>query len=96
MTKASSTKQEYEGLREKLVCLARLYCEYKDISLATVSTSVMNGGGVLDRLAKGETDLLTRNFERAVRWFDSHWPADLPWPEGLQRPSLIPSTEEAA
>lgn len=36
-----------------------------------------------------------RTYERALRWFSDHWPADLAWPADVPRPPKS-HTEDAA
>jgi hypothetical protein len=84
MAEASETT-----MRDKLIELADLYCLKKKRARATISTVVFGNGNILDRMARGEADVVTATFERAVKFFDANWPDDVPWPEGLQRPSLV-------
>lgn len=80
--------------------VAAAYCEACKLSPARVSTVVFNDGKALTRLAAGG-DLTTRSFERAMAWFSANWPADLAWPDGVERPSPAaasasePATPEA-
>lgn len=74
-------------LREQLVRVAEVYAGSKDLSLARISHIVLKGGHVLPRLAAGESDITTGNFEKALLWFSANWPADLAWPEGVRRPA---------
>lgn len=80
-----------------LLLLCEGYAAAKGLTLSRVSTVVFNDGKVIARLKAG-ADITVGRLEAAVRWFDSNWPEDLPWPEGLQRPSLIrgAATTEAA
>lgn len=75
-------------MREKLIEIFDLYCALKGVSPSTVSSRVLNGGGVLDRIINGG-DVSTGNFERAIHWFDANWPDGAVWPEGLVRPSQL-------
>lgn len=83
--------------RKHLLDLIDAYAEAKKLSPSRVTTIVMNSGSVYRSLKEGK-DLTVGRLEAAVRWFDANWPDDLPWPEGLARPSLAPtsSNEEAA
>lgn len=77
------------NLRQQLVTLADCYLASIGRARATLSTTLLKDGKILDRLARGEADVTTVTFERAVLWFDQNWPTDLPWPAGVARPSLV-------
>jgi hypothetical protein len=83
--------------RKHLLNLIDLYAEAKSLSSSRVTTIVMNSGSVYRSLKEGK-DITVGRVESAIKWFDAHWPDDLPWPEGLARPSLSPahSNDEAA
>lgn len=68
-----------------LIRLSETYCQAVGLSRSRVSTIVFNDGKTLDRIAAGG-DLNTRSYEKAIRWFSENWPADLAWPEGVERP----------
>ena len=62
-------------------------------SPATIGRLASGGDGrMYARLVAGH-DITTRRAERILRWLSSHWPADLPWPDGIARPA---SDEDAA
>ena len=71
---------------ERLVRLAEAYCAATGESRASVSKSIFARGGHFDALEKGERDIATGTFERALAWFSAGWPADAPWPQGIERP----------
>lgn len=73
-------------LREQFLLLSDGYCEAKGISRSRLSTIVMNGGHVIDRIDNGG-DLSTGSFERARQWFSDNWPETSPWPEQIWRPA---------
>lgn len=90
------------NLRDNLLDLASRYATATNtrgrdgrISLSGISTKIFNDGKTLDRLAAGR-DITIGSFERAVKWFDANWPAELAWPDGLPRPSLIQSSLSAS
>jgi hypothetical protein len=80
-----------------LLELCDAYAVRKVLTLSRISTVVFNDGKVIARLKSG-ADITVGRLEGAIKWFDAHWPDDLPWPEGLARPSLLPANpnEEAA
>jgi hypothetical protein len=88
--------------RKHLIDLIETFAEAKGLSTSRVTTLVFNSGSVY-RLLKDGKDITVGRLETAVRWFDTHWPADAVWPEGLARPSLVAdakalgaATDEAA
>lgn len=74
-------------LREQLVAVAKEYAWAGDLSLARVSNIVMGAGHVLPRLERGESDITTATFERALAWFSNNWPEHASWPLGIRRPA---------
>ena len=72
--------------------LADSYCEHTQRSRSRVATIIFNDGKKLDLIAGG-ADLTTRSFENAVLWFSANWPADLAWPEGVERPRAAAAAE---
>lgn len=73
-------------LTDRLLHVANLYCGARKLSHGRVSTLIFGGGDRLSGIAEGK-DLNTRSFERAMIWFSANWPADLAWPEGIERPA---------
>lgn len=73
------------ALTDRLVRIADLYCAHVRRSRSRISAIVFGDGMRLDGVAAGK-DLNTRSYEKAIRWFSENWPADLAWPEGVERP----------
>lgn len=71
---------------ESLLRLASIYGKSKNLRLNSVSTYMSGSGDVLARLSRGH-DITTRRLRRFVQWFSDHWPADLPWPDDIPRPT---------
>lgn len=84
-------------LRDKLMTLARAYAAAKGrgdgLALSGISTKIFNDGKTLDRIANGG-DLVTGNYERALKWFSDNWPEEIEWPTSIGRPAASP--KEAA
>ena len=74
--------------REVLLTLFKCYCSRVNLSQARVSTLVFNHGGRIDRIRAGR-DFTIGSYERALRWFSEHWPEELPWPAGIERPLRV-------
>lgn len=74
-------------LRTQLVTVADAFGEHTGRGRKRVSTLAFNQGGRLDAFADGVLSPTVRVFERAMLWFSTNWPADKPWPAGIDRPS---------
>jgi hypothetical protein len=72
---------------ENLVALADTFCAATGQSRAFVSKAIHGRGGQIDDLASGKRDITTRLAEGSLQWFSDNWPADLPWPVHIDRPS---------
>jgi hypothetical protein len=83
--------------RQHLIALMETFAAAKGISPGRVGQILFSSGAKYDQLVAG-ADINVGRFEDAVKYLDAHWPDDLPWPEGLARPSLSPahSNDEAA
>lgn len=75
-------------LTEQLIVVADRWCRGAGRSRSRVSTLVFGDGSRLDGVAAGK-DLNTRSWEKAMAWFSANWPADLDWPEGIERPDHV-------
>jgi hypothetical protein len=78
--------------RDKLLTIFDGYCAATGTSESRVSTIVLNGGHRALSIRNGGS-FTVRTYERALRWFSAHWPADAAWPAEVERPE---PTEEAA
>ncbi len=54
---------------------------------STVSKNITGDGGVYFRLSNGRSITIHR-YQRIINWFSAHWPADLEWPEDIERPNI--------
>ncbi len=81
-------------LRTQLIATADLYGAATKRSRARVSTLVFNQGQRLAKIADGALDPTISSFERAMAWFATNWPDDMPWPDGVPRP--IPMQDSAS
>ncbi|WP_425091970.1 hypothetical protein [Tropicimonas sp. S265A] len=74
--------------------LAETYVAHMGGSTATISNKIVGHARHFKRLKEGGGCTLT-NAKKVTDWFDANWPADLEWPEGIQRPSAK-KVEDAA
>ncbi len=81
-------------LRDQLILVFETYCRATGRSEARVSTQVLSGGKRILQIRDGG-DIGTIGFERAMQWFSDHWPADVVWPDEIQRPILEEAKEAA-
>lgn len=73
--------------RSALITIARTYGEHLGLKLSTVSTYALKDGKILPDIEKGKRDLTTTRARGAIQWFSDHWPTDLEWPKGIDRPT---------
>lgn len=55
-------------------------------AMSTIWARAVGDGRFLERIEAG-SGLTVRSYDRAVRWFFDHWPADLAWPEHIKVPT---------
>jgi hypothetical protein len=79
-------------LRTSLMLISKRYCDAAGISKPRLATLLVNDGKFFDRV-EGGGGFTARTYERALRWFSEHWPANTDWPEGIDRPVKAPSAE---
>jgi hypothetical protein len=80
------------NLRQCLITLIDTYAAAKGLSASRVSQLLFSSGAKYSQLVSGASINVDR-FEGAVAYLDSNWPADTPWPEGIVRPSALPTAE---
>lgn len=82
-------------LTDQLLTVCNAYCGHVKRSRSRISTIIFSSGDRLDGIAAGK-DLKTGSYERAMAWFSANWPEGLAWPEGIERPQVPTSSDEAA
>lgn len=82
-----------QTLRENLLDLAASYKDAAGASYASMGQGALNDNTFFSRIQAGK-GFTVGTFDRVVAWFSDNWPADLAWPEGIERP--VPSSGEAA
>lgn len=80
---------------EQIVTLAETYGSHKALKLSTIGAYAANDGSFITRLKKGG-DSGSRVLARTAQWFSDHWPADLEWPDGIERPEPAPKIARAS
>jgi len=81
--------------RQHLILLIEAFANARGLSPSRVSTIALNAGHTYQSLVDGK-DITVGRFERAMRWFSANWPDGLEWPEGVDRPVVSASSNEAA
>ena len=75
-------------LRDNLLTLFVNYQGSVGGSFKTVSAKVSGDSGFYDKLAKGIALFSVRRYDVVVANFSSLWPAELAWPDGIERTEL--------
>lgn len=76
--------------RTQLSTLAAQYASAMGVSEARVATIAMNDGSFFKRISSGGSCSVDV-YLRLKQWFADHWPPDLEWPAGVDRPSVLPT-----
>ena len=74
--------------------MAERYARHHGLALSTVGRLAGGHGHFFERVADGRVTI--RRVGRAVQWFSDCWPAELEWPEELQRPAPGPEAPAEA
>jgi hypothetical protein len=75
--------------RQQLLCLASAYRAATGRSEARVATIVHNQGTFFRRIAGG-AGCSVDTYLKFKQWFSDNWPEEVPWPEGVDRPNILP------
>ena len=83
---------------DEFLRLVELFRQARGISEARASTIILNGGGRIASIRRGESDIGSRRLAEAVRYLSDHWPDDVQWPADLPRPepTRVPAPAEGA
>ncbi len=71
---------------KELSYLANTLAEHEGITHWAISARIFGRGDVFSRFDDGKNCFHTTT-TRATEWFAANWPANLDWPEGLERPA---------
>ena len=81
---------------EQLLRVAGEYRRATGLETKTVSWRVFEDSKKLEAMERGDADIQTRRFERAMSWLSENWPADAVWPADVKRPPAAGPEEAAA
>lgn len=73
----------------RLEIVTDAYCAAAGLRREQVSYRVFSDQRRLGLVLGGEAGITVANFEKAMQWFASNWPADAAWPEGVERPEVV-------
>ena len=79
-----------------IISLVAAYASHVGLRETTVAKRCAGQAHAIDRLRSGHHSITVRRAERIVQWLSDHWPADLPWPDGIDRPAPTPGSPAAA
>lgn len=68
-----------------MAALSAAYAAHKVLELSSLGVYAVNDAEFFARAARGM--MRTGTYDKAMAWFDAHWPVDLAWPAGVPRPS---------
>lgn len=83
-------------LRTHLATLAKAFEAATGVTPASVGQSALKDNTFFPRVLDEGAGFTIKTFDRVVEWFAKHWPADLAWPDGIERPSLTKVEGEKA
>lgn len=76
-------------VEKQLIELIDAFCGHTGYARSTVSNHLFGNGNEVERIEKGGTiGLGIAN--RTLQWLSDRWPADRPWPAGIERPPPHP------
>ncbi len=75
------------NLTNHITILIENFSQSQGLKPSTVCKHMMGDGAIYMRLKNGHT-ITIRRYYRIIRWFSENWPADLAWPNDIERPTL--------
>jgi hypothetical protein len=81
-------------LRANLATLTALFSKHAGASAAKIGQSALNDNTFLPRVANG-AGFSVRTYDRVVEWLSANWPAEVGWPENIDRPPPAPANVAA-
>ena len=76
--------------RAQLIALAEAFGAATQRSEARVATMAAKDGKFF-RLVRAGKGCTVDTYLAIKQWFADNWPAELPWPEGVDRPGVLPN-----
>ncbi|RFB80428.1 hypothetical protein [Methylovirgula sp. 4M-Z18] len=73
-------------LTSHLQILATAYGEKTGLKMTTLGKTIRKDARFFQRLDDGK-GFTVQTYDRVVVWFSTHWPGDLDWPDGIERPA---------
>lgn len=77
--------------RKQLLTLSDTFGQATNRSEARVATMAANDGKFFGNMRAGRTCSVDR-YLQLKQWFYTNWPADLPWPDGVDLPGIQPTS----
>ena len=77
---------------KQIAALIRSFAELREISVSYASMLLTGSGDTVKRI-EGGMSLTGRRAKKITETAAGYWPAGLPWPEEIPRPSLASPTE---
>ena len=81
-------------MNDDFLLLGQIFATHRGMTRSTVSTYMTGSGATFRRLEEGRSITL-RRANRILQNFSDHWPAELAWPEGIERPAPSPDSPAA-
>jgi len=79
---------------DQIIAIIEILAARTGRSAGTIGREASGSGDFYPRLKVGH-DITTRRAARVTQWFSDHWPADLVWPDDIQRPVPSPGSPAA-
>lgn len=81
--------------RQQLLTLSETLCRHTGRSEARLATIIRNQGAFFTKVRNG-AGCTVDIYLQVKRWFSENWPEGLAWPEGVDRPDMLPDGEAHA
>ena len=75
-------------LRESLRMLVEAYCEAKSCKPSRIGRIALHDDKWIGKVLDPESgfNFSVRSYDTVLAWLSRHWPANAPWPKGVERP----------
>lgn len=75
-----------QELRKQMATIAAAYAEATGVHRASAARQALKDPGFFQRMERGD-GFTARTFDKLIKWFHDHWPAQTEWPRDVARPS---------